>query len=139
MRLTITATLALLTTLLVTVTACSAVARHHDRLVSNLTAVADSDDPISGEWNVSFFVNGQTTPATFTLKLDGNKITGTAFSEHTGPGTVRDGSWNNGKLSFALDFKKHDSVVITGGLKESKLVGEFTTEGFTATWEATKK
>ena len=139
MQLRITSTLALLTILLVAASACSAIARHHEHLASSLVATEDSDDPISGEWNVSFFVNGQTTPATFNLKLEGNKITGTVYSEHTGPGTIRDGSWDNGKLSFTLDFKKHDSVVITGSLQEAKLVGEFTTEGFTSNWEAKKK
>jgi hypothetical protein len=139
MQLKITGTLALLTLLLVAVSACSAIAHHHEHLASNLVDTADSNDPISGEWNVSFFVHGQTTPATFTLKLDGDRITGSAFSEHTGPGTIRDGSWNRGKLSFTLDFKKHESIVVTGGLQETKLVGEFTTEGFTSTWEATKK
>jgi len=139
MQLRITSTLALLTVLLVAASACSAIARHHEQLASSLVAADDSDDPISGEWNVSFFVNGQTTPATFNLKLEGNKITGTVYSEHTGPGTIRDGAWDNGKLSFTLDFKKHDSVVIKGSLQEAKLIGEFTTEGFTSNWEAKKK
>jgi len=139
MRLRITSGLAIVALLLVTVTACSAVARHHEQLASHLVAVADTDDPISGEWNVSFFVHDQTTPATFNLKLEGNKITGTAFSEHTGPGTIRDGSWDKGKLNFTLDFKNHQSIVITGSLQEAKLVGEFTTEGFTANWEAQRK
>ncbi len=139
MQFRLTSTLALLIMLLATVSACAAIARHHDHLASHLVAVSDSDDPISGEWNVSFFVNGQTTPATFNLKLEGNKITGTAFSEHTGPGTIRDGSWDNGKLSFTLDFKKHDSVAIKGALQEAKLAGEFTTEGFTSNWEAQRK
>src|SRR5262245_49184036 len=139
MQLRLTSTLALLTMLMVAVSACSARARHHEHLASHLVAAADSDDPISGEWNVSFFVNGQTTPATFNLKLEGNKITGTAYSDHTGPGTIRDGSWDNGKLSFTLDFKKHDSVAIKGALQEAKLVGEFTPEGFTSNWEAQRK
>jgi hypothetical protein len=96
-------------------------------------------DPISGEWNVSFYVQGSTTPAKFTLKLDGAKVTGTAESAHTGPGTVRDGAWKEGKLSFTLDFAKHESIAIKGHLEEDKLVGEFTTEGFTAKWDAKKK
>jgi len=44
-------------------------------------------------WEVSFFVQGMApTPATFTFKLEGDKVTGTAESAHTGPGTIRDGS-----------------------------------------------
>ena len=139
MQFRINFTVAFLLVLLVTVSACATLARHHEHLASHLVAATDADDPIFGEWNVSFFVHGQTTPATFNLKLEGNKIIGTADSEHTGPGTIRDGSWDNGKLSFTLDFKKHDSVAIKGTLQEAKLVGEFTTEGFTSNWEAQRK
>lgn len=96
-------------------------------------------DLISGDWDALFKVGEHTSPASFKLKLDGDKVTGTAESAHTGPGTVRDGSWVDGKLSFTLDFKTHESIAITGKLQETKLVGEFTTEGFTSTWEATKK
>lgn len=96
-------------------------------------------DPLSGEWDVSFYVQDKTYPATFTLKLDGNKVTGTAYSEHTGAGTLRDGSWAENKLSFTLDFAKHESIAIIGHLEGDKLVGEFTTEGFTAKWDAKKK
>lgn len=96
-------------------------------------------DPVSGEWDVSFYVQGKTYPATFNLKLDGNKVTGTAYSEHTGAGTLRDGSWGENKFSFTLDFAKHESIAISGHPEGDKLVGEFTTEGFTAKWDAKKK
>ena len=121
--------------------ACSAVARHH-QLLNHQDANQNSaaqPDPISGEWNVSFFVHDKPSPATFSLKLEGDKVTGTAYSEHTGPGTVRDGKWTNNKLSFTLDFAKHESIVITGGARDGKLAGEFQTEGFVSTWEATRK
>jgi hypothetical protein len=96
-------------------------------------------DPLSGEWDVSFYVQGNTYPATFKLKVNGNKVTGTAYSEHTGAGTLRDGSWTENKLSFTLDFAKHESIAIAGHLEGDKLAGEFTTEGFTAKWDAKKK
>lgn len=96
-------------------------------------------DPISGEWEVSFFVQGTTSPATFNLKLDGDKVTGTAASAHTGPGTLRDGSWANNKLSFTLEFKSHESIAVTGSLQDGKLAGEFRTEGFVSKWEAKRK
>ncbi len=126
-------------------TAGSAIARHHGALVSNDRAesqgvVKEDGDPISGEWNASFIVPGHgTTPATFTFRLEGEKVSGTAYSEHTGAGTVRDGKWVDGKLSFVLEFKKHESIAVKGGLKEGSLAGEFTTEGFTANWEAKRK
>jgi hypothetical protein len=96
-------------------------------------------DLISGDWDALFKVGEHTSPASFKFKLDGDKVAGSAESAHTGPGTIRDGSWIEGKLSFTLDFKTHESIAITGKLQETKLVGEFTTEGFTSTWEATKK
>jgi hypothetical protein len=126
--------------------ACSAIARHHgalesgDRRIESRAVAKDDGDPISGEWNVSFKVPGHgTTPATFTFKLDGEKVTGSCYSEHTGAGTIRDGKWVDSKLSFVLDFKKHESIAVKGGLKDGALAGEFTTEGFTANWEAKRK
>jgi hypothetical protein len=121
---------------------CSAISAHHRSFVKQYvrqTSPAPSDDPISGEWNVTFYVHEDKTPATFTFKLDGATLTGSAYSEHTGPGTIRDGKWADGKLSFALDFKKHQSINVTGELKDGKLAGQFTTEGFTDKWEAVKK
>lgn len=126
------------------VSACSAVAKHHNAFFAGQpthasTTIADDKDPITGEWKVMFFVQGHNTPATFTFKLDGQKVTGGAYSDHTGAGTIRDGKWIDGKLSFTLDFAKHESIAVNGALQDGKLAGEFTTEGFTAKWEATKK
>ena len=134
-------TLSILTSsafLVIFVSACSVVARHHNAFVQPV-ASAHHEDPISGEWKVSFFVHGKTTPATFTFKLEGQTVTGTAYSDHTGPGTIRDGKWVDGKLTCVLEFAKHESIAIKGALEETKLAGEFTTEGFTAKWEAVKK
>jgi hypothetical protein len=118
--------------------ACSAAATLHNEVWRHQVAPPDAD-PISGEWDVTFHVQDMTTPATFKLKLEGDKVTGTAESAHTGPGTVRDGSWTENKLSFTLDFEKHESIAITGSLRDGKLSGEFRTEGFVEKWEATKK
>jgi len=125
-------------------TACSAIAKHHAAFVGNerttsAPIASDDSDPISGEWNVSFFVHDTTTPATFDLKLAGTKVTGTVYSEHTGPGTVREGKWTDGKLTLIFDFKNHESIAVDGAIKDGKLAGEFHTEGFTAKWEAKKK
>ena len=102
-------------------------------------APAKQTDPISGAWDASFSAQGTTIPATFDLKLDGTKVTGSVNSDYTGPGTIRDGSWADGKLSFTMDFKKQESIAVNGTLKDGKLVGEFTTQGFTSNWEAVKK
>jgi hypothetical protein len=121
--------------------ACSKIAGHERAFVNQHLhpRIEQNADPISGEWNVTFYVHEMKTPATFNFKLDGAKLTGTAYSEHTGPGTIRDGKWQDGKLSFTLDFAKHESIAVTGTLKDGKLEGQFTTEGFTDKWEAVRK
>lgn len=129
--------------IIILLSAGSATATYHRALVGTqpmqLTSFAKDDaDPISGEWDVTFHAREHTTPGTFTLKLDGTKVTGTVISQHTGPGTIRDGSWNEGKLSLTLVFQKHESITITGVLKDGKLGGGFQTEGFTDKWEAKK-
>ena len=96
-------------------------------------------DPISGEWDVLFVAMGTTTPAAFALKLDGHKVTGKAWSAHTGPGTVSKGSWVDNTLGFTLEFAAHDSIALTATLRDGKLVGEFRTEGFVSKWEAKRK
>lgn len=113
--------------------ACSSVAALHHKVMTN------KSDPISGEWNVLFTLQGTTVPGTFKLMLDGDKITGTVESEHTGAGTVDKGTWADHQVSFTLVFPKHDSIAVTGKLKDGKLAGEFKTEGMQGTWEAKKK
>ena len=100
---------------------------------------AASDDSISGEWDATFYAMGQATPFTLELKLEGHKVTGKVNSAHTGPGTISNGSWAENKLSMTLDFAKHESIAVTGSLKDGRLAGEFRTEGFVAKWEAKKK
>ena len=127
--------------LVASISGCAAISARHRSFVNNHVhgSVAPKEDPISGEWKVTFYVHDSKTPATFTFKLDGTKVTGTVYSEHTGAGTIREGKWTNGKLSMTLDFAKHQSIVVNGTLNDGKLVGEFTTEGFTDKWEALKK
>ena len=126
-------------------TACSAIAKHHAAFTANERTTSDpiandDSDPISGEWNVSFFVHDTTTPATFNLKLAGTKVTGTVYSEHTGPGTVREGKWADGKLALMLDFAKHESLAVNAVMKDGKLVGEAShPHGQSFKWEAKRK
>jgi hypothetical protein len=98
-----------------------------------------SGDFISGEWDATFYAMGQATPFALELKLEGDKVTGKVNSAHTGPGTIGNGSWAENKLSMTLVFAKHESIAVTGSLKDGKLAGEFRTEGFVAKWEAKKK
>jgi hypothetical protein len=96
-------------------------------------------DHVSGEWEVTFKIGGGSASGTLTLKIDGDKVTGTVESQHTGPGTLSDGSYADGKLSFTMNFAAHESIAATGGLKGDELIGEFRTEGMQGTWEAKRK
>jgi hypothetical protein len=96
----------------------------------------DKANPISGDWNATFEVEGMKVPFRLKLRLDGDKVTGTAESQHTGAGTLTDGSYSEEKLSFTMVFAKHESIAVSGKLEGSKLRGEFATEGRKGTWYA---
>jgi hypothetical protein len=100
---------------------------------------AAKGDSITGEWIVHFSVQNQTVPGKMSLKVEGEKLTGSIDTAHTGPGTVQDGKWIDRKLTATLIFEKHESIVLTGGFhvdNNQKLEGEFRTEGRTGKWEA---
>jgi hypothetical protein len=79
----------------------------------------DKANPISGDWNATFEVEGMKVPFRFKLRLEGNKVTGTAESEHAGAGTLTDGSYSDEKLSFTMVFAKHESIAVSGKLEGS--------------------
>jgi hypothetical protein len=99
-------------------------------------AQVDKANPISGDWNATFEVEGTTVPFRFKLRLDGRKVTGTAESEHTGAGTLKDGSYSDEKLTFTVVFDHHEPIAVSGKLEGNKLSGEFSTEGRKGTWYA---
>ena len=104
-----------------------------------LAAGVDKPDPISGEWTGRFQIEGNSADFTFKLRLNGSTVSGTGESEHTGPGTVSKGTWSGNKISFTMDFAAHDSIEVTGVLKDGKLAGEFRSHDRQGTWEASKK
>jgi hypothetical protein len=100
---------------------------------------APTADSPAGEWAVAFTLQGITVPGTLILRVDGDKVTGAVYSQHTGAGTLRDGSWADNKLSFTMEFTRHESIALTGKLLDGKLSGEFRTEGMQGTWEAKRR
>ena len=100
---------------------------------------AESVGNISGEWSVTLIVGKQTAPATFIFRVDGEKVTGAVYSEHTGAGTIREGSWVKGKLVATLEFSSHESLVINANLKDGKLVGDFLSDDMVVKYEGTRK
>ena len=95
-------------------------------------------DPVSGLWDVTLHVEGMSVPATFTLVLRNGSLSGSAYSQHTGAGMFRDGSFKDGQVAFTLDFASHESIAFTGALKEDQLSGEFRTEGRVGKWDAVR-
>jgi hypothetical protein len=104
----------------------------------SLALASHKTDSVSGEWHITFKMGEHTGEGTMTLKLDGEKVTGTIETAHTGPGTLSNSTYKDGKLSFTADFAKHESINFTGEVKDGKIQGEFATEGMTGTWAATK-
>jgi len=93
---------------------------------------------IAGEWQITFMVQGQSASGTLVLAPDGEKLTGTVETQHTGPGKLQDGKFAASKLSATCVFERHESIDLTGELQGEKLVGTFRTEGREGKWEATR-
>ena len=93
---------------------------------------------IAGEWNISFMVQGQTVPGTLVLAVEGETLTGTVETQHTGPGKLQGGKFAASKLSATCVFDRHESMALMGEVQGGKLVGTFRTEGREGKWEATR-
>jgi hypothetical protein len=100
-------------------------------------AAAATVDNISGEWDATADANGEPFPFSLKLKLDGDKVTGESSSS-LGGATIK-GSWVNGILKLTLDGQG-GSTLLTGSLKDGKLVGDFDYAGqLQGKWGASKK
>ena len=65
-----------------------------------LPALALPTDPVTGDWDVTCHVAGFTVPGTMSFKLEGEVVTGTVDTEHTGHGTISNGSWKDGNKLY---------------------------------------
>ena len=111
-------------------------------LVISFAAFASAPVPsgnVKGDWNTTFTIAGQSVDGTISLDVSGKTLTGTVFTEHTGKGTITDGTFADNKLSCTLKFEKHESIALKGEFKDDKLSGTFATEGMTGTWTAARK
>ena len=75
---------------------------------------------------------------TLTLKLEGNKVTGSYESSHLGSGAISNGSWTDNKLTITVETS-HGPLALTGALQNGKLVGEWDAGHVQGKWEAKKK
>ena len=101
---------------------------------------AMAGDPITGEWDASADAQGQSINFTLKLKVEGEKVTGESVSDQ-GSLPLSNGSWKDGKLSFALEMPGGGgAITLTAMIKDGKLVGEFDFAGqATGPWQAKKK
>ena len=96
------------------------------------------EDAISGAWDAVLMTDDNTVQLTLTLKLEGNKVTGSFESSHLGSGAINNGSWAKDKLTIAMETG-HASLTLTGELQNGKLTGEWDAGQMQGIWEAKKK
>ena len=95
-------------------------------------------DAISGAWDAVLTTDDNTAQLTLTLKLEGNKVTGSFESSHLGSGAINNGSWENNKLTITMETS-HAPLTLTGTLQNGKLAGELDAGHMQGKWEAKKK
>ena len=92
-------------------------------------------DDLSGEWDAVADAQGQPFPFTLSLKVDGERVTGSSNSQ-LGVGTITTGTWKDGKLSVVLD----GNITLVATVVEGKLSGEYDFAGQSSgKWVAVKK
>jgi hypothetical protein len=95
-------------------------------------------DTISGAWDAVLTTDDNTVQLTLTLKLEGDKVTGSFESSHLGSGAINNGSWANNKLTITMETS-HAPLTLTGTLQNGKLAGELDAGHMQGKWEAKKK
>ena len=94
-----------------------------------------TSDEISGDWDAVADAQGQPFPFTLSLKLDGDKVTGSSDSQ-LGHGTITTGTWKEGKLAIVLD----GNITLVATMIEGKLSGDYDFAGQSSgKWVAVKK
>lgn len=101
--------------------------------------VAPSDaEVLTGEWDAAADVQGQAFPFTLTLKVEGEKVTGSSNSQ-LGNSIITGGTWKDGKLAFVLDGSG-GQVAMVATLTDGKLIGDYDFSGQAqGRWVATKR
>jgi hypothetical protein len=95
-------------------------------------------DEISGEWDAVADAQGQPFPFVLTMKLDGEKVTGSSNSQ-LGNTAFSQGTWKDGKLSILIEGGS-GQIVLVAVMVEGKLSGEYDFAGQTSgKWVAIKK
>jgi hypothetical protein len=95
-------------------------------------------DEISGEWDAVADASGQPFPFALTLKLEGEKVTGSSVSQ-LGNSNISEGSWKDGKLAVILEGGS-GKIALAATMIEGKLSGEYDYAGqLQGKWVAIRK
>lgn len=95
-------------------------------------------DEISGEWDAVADASGQPFPFALTLKLDGEKVTGSSASQ-LGNSNISEGSWKDGKLAVILEGGS-GKIALAATMIDGKLSGDFDYAGqLQGKWVAIRK
>jgi hypothetical protein len=101
-------------------------------------AAAPTAFNLNGQWDAIADANGQPFPFLLTLKVEGEKVTGSSSSQ-LGESVVKDGTWKDGKLVFSLEGQ-NGVISMSATVIEGKLSGEFDYAGqLQGRWVAVKK
>jgi hypothetical protein len=93
---------------------------------------------LSGEWDGAADVQGQAFPFTLTLKVEGEKVTGSSSSQ-LGTSTITAGTWKDGKLAYVLE-SPNGQIAMIATLVDGKLIGDYDYSGQAqGKWVATKR
>src|SRR5205814_4208130 len=101
MRLSTFGILFLVTLMAVAALACSVAAWHGGSAAAMHGASSQRKaDPISGEWDATFYSEGNTNSFALKLRLkpDGDKVSGTYESDDVGGGSISRGLWAASKI-----------------------------------------
>lgn len=95
-------------------------------------------DELSGEWDAAADVQGQAFPFTLSLKLDGEKVTGSSNSQ-LGNSQISTGTFKDGRLALVLDSGS-GPIGLVAALDGGKLIGDFDYAGqMQGKWVAVRK
>jgi hypothetical protein len=103
-----------------------------------LERVVPTPDSLTGVWDAAADNQGEAFPFTLTLKLDGEKVTGSSSSQ-LGDSTISSGSWKDGKLAIVLD-SGGGPIALAATMVDGKLAGDFDYNGqMQGKWVASRK
>ncbi len=93
---------------------------------------------LSGDWDAVADAEGQPFPFSLTLKVDGEKVSGSSSSQ-LGESPISTGDWKDGKLSLQLESPS-GVISMSATVVEGRLTGEFDFAGqVQGKWVAVKK